>query len=64
MQEIVTTLVFSIVLMGIMLYPAIKIAGYIDEKKDISQKAYLAITITIDIALSLMGGLFLSYWDL
>jgi hypothetical protein len=62
MQEVVITLVFSIVLLVVMLYPAIVIAGYIDKRYKIDQKLYLFVTLLIDIVLSLIGGLFLSYF--
>jgi len=61
-QDIVVTLVFSIVLLGIMLYPSIKIADKIDETKQLSKNGYLALAIGIDIILSVIGGLFLSYF--
>jgi hypothetical protein len=62
MKEIVLTLVFSIVLLLIMLYPAIRIAGYIEDKKEMSQRVYLVLTLLVDIVLSLIGGVFLSYF--
>jgi len=61
MKDMVMLLVFTIVLLIIMLYPSIKIAGYIDEKRDISQRSYLFITITTDLFLSFLGAIFLYY---
>ena len=61
MKDMVMLLVFTIVLLIIMLYPSIKIAGYIDEKRDINQRSYLFITITIDLFLSFLGAIFLYY---
>ncbi|RUM66165.1 MAG: hypothetical protein DSZ06_03785 [Sulfurospirillum sp.] len=60
--DIVVTLVFSIVLLGIMLFPSIKIADSIDKKRDISRRVYLLIAIGLDIALSIIGGIFLAYY--
>jgi len=61
-QELVVTLVFSIVLLGIMLFPSIKIADHIDKNHDLSQKRYLSIAIGLDILFSIIGGIFLSYF--
>jgi hypothetical protein len=62
MKEIILLLVYSIVLLLIMLYPAIQIADYIEKDRQMSQRAYVALTLFIAIVLSLIGGLFLSYF--
>jgi len=62
MKEIVITLVFSIVLLLIMFYPAIKIANYIEKDRELSQKTYVAITLSITVILSLIAGSFLSFF--
>ncbi len=61
MKEIVLTLVFSIVLLLVMFYPAIKIMEFVEEKKELSQRAYMASTLGITIMLSLIMGSLLSY---
>ncbi len=59
MIDIVVTLVFSIVMLLFMAYPAIKITEFIDSKKPLSQNIQNILIITITILLSLMVGLFL-----
>ena len=61
MKEIVLTLVFSIVLLLIMFYPAIKIVEFIEKKRALSQKAYMRLTLLITIILSLIVGTALSF---
>ena len=59
MIDIVVTLVFSIVMLLFMAYPAIKITEFIDSKKPLSQNIQNILIISITILLSLMVGLFL-----
>ena len=59
MIDIVVTLVFSIVMLLFMAYPAIKITEFIDSKKPLSQNIQNILIITITILLSLMVRLFL-----
>ena len=61
MKEIVLTLVFSIVLLLVMFYPAIKIMEFVEEKKELSQKAYMASTLGITVVLSIILGSLLSF---
>ncbi len=56
MKDIIITLVFSIVLLLIMFYPAIKIMEFIETKRELSQRTYMALTLLITIILSLVAG--------
>jgi len=60
--DIVITLVFSIVMLMFMAYPAIKIVDFIDSKKELSQKLKNTLTIVFTIILSLLVGLFLKLY--
>jgi len=62
MKEIVLTLVFSIVLLLIMFYPAIKIMEIVEKKRELSQRAYMTLTLIITVILSLIVGVFLSFF--
>ena len=61
MKEIILTLVFSIVLLLVMFYPAIKIMEFVEQKKELSQKAYMLYTLLITALLSLIAGGLLSF---
>ncbi|MBP7784241.1 MAG: hypothetical protein KA040_04030 [Aliarcobacter sp.] len=55
-MEIIMSLVFSSVLLVFMIYPAIKIVGYLENKMTISDKTYNILTVTITIILALIAG--------
>ena len=55
-MEIVMSLVFASVLLVFMIYPAIKIVGYLENKMTISDKTYNILTVTITIILALIAG--------
>jgi len=57
--DIVVTLVFSIVMLLFMAFPAIKIVEFLEPKLNLSQKSKNILIITITIILSLLVGLFL-----
>jgi len=59
MKPIVMTLVFSIVMLMFMAFPAIKIVEWIDNYKGLSPKVWNILTIVITIVLSLIVGIFL-----
>ncbi len=61
MKEIVLTLVFSIVLLLVMFYPAIKIMEIVEKKRELSQRVYMASTLGITVVLSLIAGSLLSF---
>ena len=60
-MEIVMTLVFSVVLLVFMIYPAIKIVEFLETKMEISDKMYNTATVSITIVLSLIVGAGLYY---
>ncbi len=60
MRDVVIVLVFSIVLLLIMFYPAIKIMEFVEKKKRLSQKMYVTLTLIITVLLSLIAGTALS----
>jgi len=62
MLNIVLTLVFSIVMLLFMAFPAIKIVEFIDKKVNLSQKSKNVYIIVVTIILSLIIGLFLRYF--
>ncbi len=61
MLDIVLTLVFSIVMLFFMIFPAMKIVEWIDSRRKIPEKLYTPLTIVVVILLSLTIGLFLKY---
>jgi hypothetical protein len=50
------TLVFTSVLLVFMIYPAIKIVGFLETKMNISDKTYNVLTVVITIMLALIVG--------
>ncbi len=60
-MEIVMTLVFSIVLLVFMIYPAMKIVEFLETKMEISDKMYNISTVVLTIVLSLVVGAGLYY---
>ncbi|WP_072679976.1 hypothetical protein [Arcobacter sp. LA11] len=60
-MEIIMTLVFSIVLLVFMIYPAIKIVEFLETKMEISDKMYNILTVVLTIVLSLIVGAGLYY---
>ena len=59
MIDIVVTLVFSIVMLLFMAFPAIKIVEFLETKISLTQKSKNLLIIIITIILSLAIGLFL-----
>jgi len=59
MQSIVMTLIFSIVMLLFMAFPAIKVVEWISNKKELSQKNQNRLTIFFTILFSLIIGIFL-----
>ena len=56
------TLVFGIVLLLFMFYPAIKIVEFIEKKRVLSEKVYMRLTLLITLFLSLIAGGLLSFF--
>ncbi|MEA3491655.1 MAG: hypothetical protein U9R27_07110 [Campylobacterota bacterium] len=61
MLNIVLTLVFSIVMLIFMIFPAMKITEWIDSKIPVPEKWYNPLMFFIILLLSLSIGLFLRY---
>jgi hypothetical protein len=61
MIDIVITLVFSIVMLMFMAFPAIKIVEFIDSKTKLSQNSKNILTVVITIILSITIGIYLKY---
>ncbi len=59
MLDIVLTLVFSIVMLIFMAFPAMKIVDWIEEKREIPDKWHNPLLIAVVVVLSLFVGLFL-----
>ncbi|MDD3054674.1 MAG: hypothetical protein PHE16_02225 [Aliarcobacter sp.] len=55
-MQIIMTLVFTSVLLVFMIYPAIKIVGFLETKMNISDKTYNVLTVVITIMLALIVG--------
>jgi len=62
MIDIVIFLVFSIVLLMFMAYPAIKIVEFLSKKYNFSDKQENFLVVFITIVLSLLVGAFLKYF--
>ena len=61
MLDIVLTLVFSIVMLLFMAFPAIKIVEAIEKITPLSEKLHNILQVLITILLSLSVGLFLKF---
>jgi len=61
MMDIVITLVFSIVMLVFMAFPAMKIVEWIETKVDVPEKWHNPLLISMIIFLSLLIGLFLKF---
>jgi len=59
--DIILTLVFSLVMIMFMAFPAMKIVEWVDSKVDIPKKWYNPLLIGTTIFLSLLIGLFLRF---
>ncbi len=59
MKDIVLSLVFSVPLLIIMIYPAMKIADWISTKFEVNEKLDNMLTVIITIVLSLVFGILL-----
>jgi len=59
MQDIVITLVFSIVMLIFMAYPAMVSASFLVKKLNLNRKSHIYLTIILTIIYSLIVGIFL-----
>jgi hypothetical protein len=62
MVDIVLTLVFSVVMLLFMVFPAIKIVAWIENKVSLTERWHNPLLFGIIILLSLGIGLFLRFW--
>jgi hypothetical protein len=61
MIDIVLVLVYTIAVLIIMVYPAMRIADWLSEKFEISQALDDKLTIILTILLSVIFGIILNY---
>jgi len=61
MLNIVLTLVFSIVMLVFMAFPAMKISNWLQEKMSFSERTHNIVQILLTVFLSLCIGLFLKF---
>ncbi len=61
MIDIALTLVFSVVMLVFMAFPAMKIVDFIETKITLSETVHNVLLIGITILLSLLIGLFLKF---
>jgi len=61
MIDIVLTLVFSVVMLVFMAFPAMKIVDFIETKITVSEKVHNVLLIGTTVLLSLCIGLFLKF---
>jgi len=60
MSPLLMTLIFSVVMLMFMAFPAMKIVEFIDSKSALTQKSQNILVVVITILLSLTIGLFLN----
>ena len=61
MQDLVLTLVFSIVMLVFMAFPAMKISDWLQAKMAFSDNTHNIVQILLTVCLSLCIGLFLKH---
>ena len=61
MQDLILTLVFSVVMLVFMAFPAMKIVEWLESKMTLSDTWHNILQIVITILLSLLVGLFLRF---
>jgi len=61
MNDIVITLVFSLVMLVFMAFPAMKTVEWIRPKTNFSEKVYTILQLLLTVILSLLIGLFLKF---
>jgi len=62
MVDLVLTLVFSIVMLLFMAFPAMKIVEWIEKRREIPETWHNILLFGMVILLSLFVGLFLRFW--
>jgi len=61
MSPLLMTLIFSVVMLMFMAFPAMKIVEWISLKQKLSKKVQNNLTITLTVILSILVGIFLNY---
>ena len=61
MTQIVMTLIFSVVMLMFMAFPAMKIVEWIVSKKELSHTTQNRLVVVVTIILSLLVGIFLQF---
>jgi hypothetical protein len=61
MNPIIMTLIFALVMLMFMAFPAIKIVEWIEERRVLSKEKKNILTIVITIILSLIIAIFLQF---
>jgi len=61
MTDIVITLVFSVVMLVFMAFPAMKAIEWLKTKTNFSEKTYTILQLLLTATLSLLIGLFLKF---
>jgi len=61
MNPLIMTLIFAVVMLMFMAYPAIRIVEWIETKKTLSKNSKNIMTIVITITLSLLIAIFLQF---
>lgn len=64
MIDIVLTLVFSVVMLLFMIFPAMKIVEWVEKRISVSDNWHNPLLFGVVIILSLMIGLFLRYFPM
>jgi hypothetical protein len=62
MNDIIITLVFSIVMLLFMVFPAMKVTEMIYKKISLDKSYYNYLTLFLTVIFSLLIGLFLKYF--
>ena len=62
MMDIVLTLVFSVVMLLFMIFPAMQIVAWIEKRIEIPSRWHNPLLFTLTVLLSLAIGIFLRYW--
>jgi len=62
MIDVVLTLVFSIVMLLFMVFPAMKIVDWLEKRITVPETWHNPLLMVVTLLLSLMIGVFLRFW--
>jgi len=62
MMDIILTLVFSIVMLLFMVFPAMQIVAWIEKRIEVAPRWHNPLLLGLTVLLSLAIGIFLRYW--